>query len=538
MIKPIDGVVWCLIIFCFSFTTVAKEQQSTFSVDKIVVVNHTIFDESAENTIFIHRWADELHKTTRKSVILERLNFHEGAIIDVKDIDEAQRLLRAQPYLRDAKVYIAQADPISDVSSNGKTIVVETWDNWSLLPTVNYGHSNGDSKYAIGVKEDNLLGLGIGTRVNYQSNKDRSGYQFSITAPLKLIKHANISADFYNNDDGKRIEFNFEKPFYTLDTRFAYSTHYLTDQRVDNLRQNGQIIEQYEHDIQFINLQFGWLSTQTSNSIARFSLGITKEQHDFDSLPNTLPLTSKPRNRDYLYTWFGYEYLQDNFQVLTNIRLINQKEDVNLGWYHSLRFGVETEDRRSANKPGYQLSWLTTKGYRWGKHLWLFNAKGKATLETRLPNYYKINIQAEYFYHIAPKWTSYNKLRLVQSKNLPLDLSNTLGDDNGLRGYPDQYQHGDTSWLATTELRYVPDINLYQLADLGWVLFTDLGHASGGRAKLNEENNIIGSIGIGARLYSSKSSYGSVAHIDLTYPFTQGTDVGGFEWRFQVKSHF
>ncbi|RJY06990.1 hypothetical protein D5R81_16915 [Parashewanella spongiae] len=531
--------VYCLIIACCPFTYSANlKLNNTFTVDNIVVINHSIFDESAKNTIFIHRWANELHKTTRKSVILEHLNFHEGAIIKPKDIDEAQRILRAQPYLRDAKVYIAQADPLSDRHSEGKTIVVETWDNWSLLPTINYGRSNGEKKYSIGVKEDNFIGLGISTRINYQSNRDRSGYLFAISAPFQLIKHANVSADFYHNDDGKRFEFMFEKPFYTLATPFAYSTSYLTDQRTDNFRQNGNIIEQFEHEIQFINLKFGWLNTQTSRSISRLSLGITKEQHDFESSMNSLQFQSQRPSRNYLYPWVGYEYLQDDFKVLTNVRLINQKEDVNLGWYHFLRFGVETEDRASKNQPGYHLSWQTTKGYSWNNHLWLFNANARATLGTRLPDYYIMNVQAEYYYQITPKWISYSKIRLTQSNNLPLDLSNTLGDDNGLRGYPDQYLHGDTSWLATTELRYIPNINLYQLADLGWVLFTDIGHVTGGRARLNEENNIAGSIGIGARLYSSKSSYGSVAHIDLTYPFTQGTKVGGFEWRFQVRSHF
>jgi len=74
---------------------------------------------------------------------------------------------------------------------------------------------------------------------------------------------------------------------------------------------------------------------------------------------------------------------------------------------------------------------------------------------------------------------------------------------------------------------------------LGWAAFIDVGQAFGGAmANDNEVSGPIGSVGIGARVYSSRSSYGHVAHIDFSVPFTRGDEVDGWEWRFQVKQSF
>lgn len=75
--------------------------------------------------------------------------------------------------------------------------------------------------------------------------------------------------------------------------------------------------------------------------------------------------------------------------------------------------------------------------------------------------------------------------------------------------------------VTTAEIRNYPNINLYQLAELGWAVFADVGQASGGPlAANNEVSGPLASVGIGARIYSSRSSYGNVAHIDLSVPYT------------------
>ncbi|WP_082972464.1 ShlB/FhaC/HecB family hemolysin secretion/activation protein [Shewanella sp. UCD-FRSSP16_17] len=510
-------------------------QNNTITVDNIIVQSNAIFDESDPDAFFIHHWANWLHINTTEPTILDKLTFKEGEQVTQKTFAEAQRLLRAEPYLRDAKIYVAQKAP--DADSDEQTVVVETWDNWSLLPTFSLSSSGGETKYSVGIKEDNLMGLGIKTRLKYQSNADRTGYKFGVTAPLKIIQHATVSANIYDNSDGQATHLYFTKPFYSLDTKDQYFAEYLTDQRIDTLRQNGEDVNEFEHNVDYAALSFGWLLNKTDADLSRVTLGVTQDKHQF-AASDTFPDGPLPQNRDFIYPWIGYEYLQDDYQVFTNIHLINNNEDFNLGWRHYARVGFETNDVSEGNNIGYHFNVSSSRGYQLEKDLLLLNFSGQASINTSQKDFYNVSAQAEYFYKIHPKWTAYAKTRLAISKNNYLDKPFALGDDTGVRGYPNDYQYGDNQWLLTGEVRYYPNINLYQLAELGWATFVDIGQAFGGPDENNEVSSPIGSVGIGARVFSSKSSYGSVGHIDLAVPFTSGEKVDDWEWRFQVKNRF
>ena len=507
------------------------------SLHKIIVTSHPIFDESAPDSFFIHDWANYLHINTRESTILNKLTFDEQSQVSQKDIEEAQRNLRYEPYIRDAKITFVERAPDADAPDEGEVVLVETWDNWSLLPTVSLSRSGGDTKYSVGLKEDNLLGYGIRTRIKYKSDSERTGYRLSVQAPLdNLIKHSTIAASYHDNSDGQATQFRFIKPFYTLDANNMYGLSYSDDLRTDTIKQNGMDINEFEHKQDFFNLQYGWRINRTANSRTRVITGITRNKSEFANL-DKFPDTDLPQDRDFLYPWAAYEYLQDDYKVLQNIHLINYNEDINLGWHHFLKLGLETQDLGESSL-GYHINWKTTRGYQDNGDLLLLSFDGAGIFATNQKDFYQINAKAEYFYRINPKWTAYAKTRLSTSKNNYLDKTFALGDETGIRGYPNDYQHGDNQWLFSAEIRHYPNINLYQLAELGWAAFVDVGQASGGPDDNNEVSEPIGSIGIGARIYSSRSSYGNVAHIDISVPFTSGTEVNSWEWRFQVRNRF
>lgn len=517
---------------------IVQQEQTPKKIGKIIVVNNPIFDESDPNAFFIHRWANQLHINTKDYVVRGKLTFSENDTVDLKDLNESQRLLRAEPYIRDAKIYIADKDPQSDTDPNVESVVIETWDNWSLLPTGSFSSSGGDTRYSFGVKEDNLLGTGIRTRMNYQSNESRSGYKFAFEAPLSIIEHGIIAAEFYDNSDGQAKHMYISKPFYSLKTNSMYSLEYLDDSRTDILRQNGNEVNEFEHKSDYLNLKYGWLISQNNDNISRFITGITQNKHEFANV-DTYPTSTLPQNRDFMYPWVAYEFIEDDFHVLNNIHLINNNEDFNLGWHHYVQLGLETKDIDDGNPLGYHVKWQSSGGYRFDNQLWLLEMAGSSTLGTTQKDTYTVEAQAEYFYRINPKWTAYGKAWASVSNNTYLDLTRGLGDETGVRGYPNEYQQGDNQWLMTAELRHYPNINLYQLAELGWALFTDLGQASGGPlASNNEVSGPLGTIGIGARIYSSRSSYGNVAHIDFSLPYTGGESANSWEWRLLVKQSF
>ncbi|QIR16269.1 hypothetical protein HBH39_16115 [Shewanella aestuarii] len=502
----------------------------------MVVSSNPIFDESKPDSFFIHRWANYLHTNTTEHTILNNLPFAEGELVSDRELAEAQRLLRREPYIRDAQITRTEKDPHA-TEDEGDTVLVETWDNWSLLPTVSYSKSGGNTKYSFGVKEDNLMGLGIKTDVKYKVDKDRTGYKFAFDMPLTFIKHSNISANFYDNSDGQATQLSFNKPFYSLDTQHSYGAYWTDELRNDTISQNGEDIAFFAHQINYTSVSYGYLLDKTVNDLSRITFGLVQDKHEFENL-NDYPDMTLPYNRDFIYPWIGYEYLQDDYKVFNNVYLIHTNEDINLGWHHKVSIGFETNDIADGASLGYHINLSSQRGWQTDNQLLILNLAGQADIQTSKKDFYNIGLTAEYFYLISPKWTAYSKARISTSANNYLDRPFALGDETGIRGYPNDYQYGDNQWLFTAELRNYPNINLYQLAELGWAIFSDVGQAFGGPDELNEVSGIIGSIGIGARIYSSKSSYGNIAHIDIAKPFTSGAEVNSWEWRFQIKSHF
>ncbi|MCH1926185.1 hypothetical protein L9G74_14465 [Shewanella sp. C32] len=511
----------------------AEELQ--YQVGKIIVLSNPIFDESADNAIFLHHWANALHVNTREYVIRDRLSFHEGDIVTRKTLDEAQRILRAEPYLRDARIRVAEADPSVQSQQGTVNILVETWDQWSLLPTIDFGRSGGKNHFALGIKDDNILGSGIQSELEYQTDEDRNGYKIKVEAPISWVKHGEIAGDFTSNNDGTAAFLAFKKPFYTLADNYSYGASYSRNNRINTFRQNGEDVSEYRERAEFNNLFWGVKFAESASARQRLRVGITQDFHDFDSEGSRTRIPI-PQDREFLYPWLSWEYLQDDFVVLQNIHLINYNEDLNLGWHHSAKIGLETHDNDGL---GYHFWWETSRGYSSEQQLLLLNAELQLTRGTTQVNFYSASTNAEYFYRFNRKWVAYSHLRLQTSKNRYLDWPAGLGDANGVRGYPNEFQLGDQQWLFTAELRNYPNINLYQLAELGWVAFVDVGRAYGGElAEHNEISGPIGAVGVGARIYSSRSSYGNVVHIDFSMPFKDSEHVDGWEWRFEVKRQF
>jgi hypothetical protein len=109
-------------------------------------------------------------------------------------------------------------------------------------------------------------------------------------------------------------------------------------------------------------------------------------------------------------------------------------------------------------------------------------------------------------------------------------------------------------------LRWYPKITLYQILDMGLVAFVDAGKATGGdladpQANApfmanqlmpahqdllmpNEAQSWLGSVGVGARFYSSRSANNSVVHIDLSKPVGPGREINSWEIQMKVEQRF
>jgi hypothetical protein len=565
--------------------TTATTDERRIHVGQIHIRTEPIFVEDAD-AIWLHHFANWAHVTTRPDTVGRELPFAIGEEISVSDLAEAERLLRDKSYLHDAKVRLSptcNADQSYDV-------LVETSDNWSLLPSFGLGRSGGQNKYAVGFKEDNFLGFGVRTSVKYQSDAQRSGYEFKLEMPLSLVTgsagsdwfaHSYLTAEWTNNDDGHVQQLQLEKPFYQDDSRWMYRTEWLSDLQQTQVFHNGALENIFETDHRRVDLSAGMLWSYQDRASTRLLAGVLSE--DWRFAPALLqPTLALPQDRSWAYPWVGVEYKQHDYRVLQDILFIDRAEDINLGWHHSLKAGVQSSKLQADTSLGYRLIGHSSKGFGDRQHLVLLEGGFDFIDGLQGGDLREWRFQAEDFYQLNRDFTWYNKAELTRRNRNFADLPLEIGGDSGLRGYPLQYQHGISKTVLTSELRWYPRINLYKMLDLGFVAFADLGRVNGGSvadpAQLNPtaiaarfalplgidmitpmaplpptdaiyrsnsdllRQNLtdrwLGSIGVGMRIYSSKSSNNHVVHIDLSTPMTSAPGVDSWEIELNVSNRF
>lgn len=507
-----------------------NQQQVTFKPQ-------TIFDENEEGFIFLHRWANAIHIETKKITLENEASFFLNKCAkNFADMAELERHLRSKKYLRDAKV---TSDEMVE------KITVTTWDNWSLMPTISFGRQGGESTYSFGIKERNLLGLGIDAELETYKNSQRKGYKIKTTIPLFRKQNIDLKLRFANNDDGTQQSLFLQKHFVSFYTNNAYQLGFDDASRHDTLYQNDSELAIFSHDINYKNVEYSWLNFNNENELARYTVGITQDQHEFyytdsaNNNPNSLLL---PKDRDFIYPWVGFDYIEKKFRKLTNIHLISQIEDFNYGWQFSSRLGLSDGNKENSAWALFNAS--INKGFEiHDDAVLLLNIALSGDVYDQQDHRLLLNMNTEYFYNFDSNWGVYLNNTNVISNNQYLDNPITIGGNTGLRGFPLQYQHGEHSVKFTSEIRYYPYINLFKLFDLAGTAFIDTAKTFGSVGAQGVEKNIedtwLYSVGVGARIYSPHAGDSHhVIHIDFAFPQSDNPDINSFEIRLEAKNSF
>jgi hypothetical protein len=119
---------------------------------------------------FVRTVGNALHWTTRERTVRLDLLFAVGDRCDPRRLAESERLLRARPYIRSARV---TAVPTAD---SGVTVVVQTRDELSLELRARVAGGGGFPVRHLRLAEQNLLGEGIGVAADYTNLGRRPAY--------------------------------------------------------------------------------------------------------------------------------------------------------------------------------------------------------------------------------------------------------------------------------------------------------------------------------------------------------------------------
>ena len=172
------------------------------------------------------------------------------------------------------------------------------------------------------------------------------------------------------------------------------------------------------------------------------------------------------------------------------------------------------------------------------KHTLLLEAEGDTRVESGDLANALLTAQARYYWRTAARQLFFAAVTGTIGENLDGDEQILLGGDNGLRGYPLRYQDGSSHALLTLEHRIFTKYYLFRLFHVGGAVFFDMGRTWGQGVVSGPTEGWLKDVGFGLRLGSSRSSFGSVIHLDLAFPLDGDDTIESVQFLVETKRSF
>ena len=511
-------------------------------VGEIRIITHSIFDpdKPGENRL-IFRIADRLHRTTRPDVIQRQLLLRRGDRFTREALEESERILRANSYLYDATV---RAVPATPPNPGVVDIEVTTRDVWTLQGGIAFSRAGERNTGSAHLEDTNFLGTGKEVTLLHIDDIDRTSDVFRVRDPSLLGSRARLELSYADNSDGGRKRIDLDRPFYSLDARWALGVSAMQDERVEPLYEFARIVQRFRHESDFAEIYTGLSPGLTGGGTHRWRAGYTFDHQRFGVEGGLDSTTVIPPDRKLSYPWVSYESIRDGYITERGLDRLQRTQDLNLGRQFHMRLGWSTPElggdvTRLIFDTGVTAGWRPSP-----RQLLLASAQGS----TRTRSGQTENLRAGgglryYARNFRPNFGDgvfYAAAEAEIGRRLDPEDQILLGGDNGLRGYPLRLQSGDRRWLVTLEQRFFSDREYFHLLHLGAAVFFDAGRAW--YDKLPErylfppERPILKDIGLGLRIGSSRSSKASMIHLDLAFPLDG--DYNRVQWLVSSSDSF
>ncbi len=511
------------------------EIDESVTIGDITINNQNVFnlDDPREDN-FVYRTANWVHITTRENVIKQRMLVHSGDPYSLRLVRETERLVRAPDYIYDDFICVRSID------DTRVDLDLVTRDVWTLRPGISAGRSGGANSGSVVVEERNLLGTGVAIGLGYTSNVDRSSTLLTLND--KNILNSWIAGDLLvaSSSDGSTLGVTLAQPFYSLDSKHAWQIQYLDDERNEFIYDRGEIANEFKQEQSFRRGAFGWSKGLRHNWVRRFSVGVVQDFNEFSPVEDSDQSTLIPEDRDFQYPFIGFEFLQDRYEMARDRDQIGRTEDFYLGTGFSGTLGFLSEALGS-DRDGLILQSDWTKSFSSSdKVRWLADGNLSGRWESGgvgLANAL-VGARVRYYNRQSSRRLLYISLDGSAGQDLDLDNLLELGGDSGLRGYPLRYQTGEKMALLTIEQRFYTSWYPFRLFYVGAAAFFDAGRTWGANPVGAKNLGLLKDVGVGLRFASSRSSTGTMIHVDLAVPLDGDSNISSLQINVNAKKGF
>jgi len=200
-----------------------------FRVDSIEIRVRDAFDDAPVHSradAWVYQLGNTLHIETRATVVRKMLLFEKGDSVSLYQLIESERTLRNQKYISDARI-------VRRTGSEGQNILtVTTNDNWTTTIPLALNKPGNEWVWQVGLLENNFLGLGqsIGFFVAHDEVRDQKFFQYK--NGNFLWPRNTLQAIWSENSDGYTRSFSLSYPYLTRSrNQWAYTIEGLREKR-------------------------------------------------------------------------------------------------------------------------------------------------------------------------------------------------------------------------------------------------------------------------------------------------------------------
>lgn len=501
---------------------------------EIKITTGDVFDEETAQKRVLARLVNAVHWETREAVVRREIWLQPGELITAEQAAELERNLRATGLFAEVSVRLLATDLADEVD-----LEVTTRDRLTLFLGAGASYVGGVTGLRATVGEGNLFGYGDRIAASFAKNSDGEFRGALAYTDLHVLDSWHTSTlRLSRTDEGDSIDFDLRRPFKHLADPLGYGfglRH--DDQEVDYYRGGDSLAKVSDHRRGI----FGDLSWANGPTDRRRFAGFVwdLEQHDYQ--PATGPLA--PEIRVPGATQSAFAGLQANWAIIDGYRkvddidTIDYVQDITLGlffgttigarWRHEDGAGGDLQPELAANA-----SWAVEPITDWFVDL---SARGGLRWDGGEAVGWRTNFGLWTFLRTNERNTigcSATLDAVEEKQDLPIEL--TLGEDNGLRGYPAREFAGTSRLRINCEDRFDTGIEIATLR-LGAVAFFDTGWVG--------DHDALGrpyrSAGVGLRLGSKPLLGDGVFRLDVANPLDDVPgEPGGWKVSLSVGQVF
>jgi len=499
------------------------------AIGKIEVEVGDVFDltKPDENT-WIGRTANHLHITSREVVIRRVLLFKAGDPVRERRIYETERLLRALPFVKTARIE-PRVDPDGTVVA-----VVRVRDAWTTQVNAGYSQVGGQKTMNFGLDEKNFLGQGKSVAFDLSKDPVRSTWGLTYGDPQLFGSRWTLQANTQYLTDGFVRSIQLLRPFFALNTPWSAGAALSETHNLLYFYDQGKAIYQAPFIQNAVGFTGGLLLHESEDRVWRGGLLLQRQDTAYGAITQNAPAGSllPPTLTDRRLRGPGLTVAtqEDAFEEFVNLLGMDNPEDYNLAWNGDMALGTYTRAWGSTMAAPFFMIEATKGWSNSGDNLSLFTAswsgrKPATGLENSLMSFSLVK------YHKLAENQILAGLVAVDLARRP-DPENWyyIGGDQGLRGYPNELHPGDARWLTSLDYRYLTEQRWWGLVRLGYSVFMDLGSVR--RMDGEGWSRTYADVGFGLRLGNLKSSIGRVILLSVAVPVNREPYQN--RWQFSI----